>query len=63
MSTPDKFQVTISLVNEAMQTPADIARALRTLASKLTNMDQDLDDQSGKVFDYNGNAVGTWSIE
>ena len=63
-----EFSLTIKLGNEAMQTGHDVAEALRRIAIQI-DVDCDVDfagwncdaDQ-GKVFDANGNSVGTWGV-
>lgn len=54
-----KFILTIDLGNDAMQTNADIADALRTAAFKIQN---NYEETEGSIFDENGNRVGSWSI-
>jgi hypothetical protein len=51
------FLVTITMGNEAMQTPEDVASALRTVANKLESGTLD-----GSVKDVNGNTVGQFSF-
>lgn len=56
----ERFTLSINLGNVAMQTRHDIARAMRELASALSD---DLTDfESGRVLDDNGNTVGAWAI-
>lgn len=61
------FTLSIHLGNDAMQTPADLALALRELADKVAVPDSRetyapaLAD-SGAIRDVNGNTVGTWDI-
>ena len=52
-----RFQLTIDLGNDAMRTPDDIAGALRQVASTVQG-----GTGSGKVWDVNGNNVGTFDI-
>ena len=56
-----KFTLTIELGNDAMQTPEDVAGALREVADDVerTSMPQD----GHRVRDYNGNTVGRWVFE
>ena len=49
------FTINIELGNEAMSRPEDVAEALRTVASKL----YELEDVKIPIFDLNGNRVGT----
>ena len=53
-----KFALSIELGNEAMQSPADVAGALLSVATKLK-----LYYTEGYIFDLNGNNVGIWSLE
>jgi hypothetical protein len=57
-----KFTLQIILGNEAMQTPYDVAEALRDLADKIEDCDPDFKDEYGKIMDMNGNSVGTWKV-
>jgi hypothetical protein len=60
------FELKITLGNDAMQTPTDVAAALKDLAEKLELIgDGPVDpyDGSGKIRDLNGNTVGTWRFE
>lgn len=55
-----EFTLTLKLGNVAMQTPADIAEALRQVANRL--------DAAGVyaneiIMDLNGARVGTWEIK
>lgn len=68
-----QFKLNIHLGNDAMQTPTDIAGALRVLAN---NMDHHTAGNphepivmgehtviAGNVFDDNGNTVGYWDVK
>ena len=57
-TTMAKFTLQIELGNEAMQTPEDIADALRKAASKL-----EAGYGTGNIMDLNGNSVGSYAIE
>jgi len=57
------FELKISLGNEAMQCPNDVAEALRKLAKKLDAVDDFALTDGGKIMDANGNSVGEWSVE
>lgn len=60
----DKFTLTINLGNEAMQTPQDIAEALREVVRRLDlHSLQGTEPITGKIRDLNGNTVGEWKIE
>jgi len=52
----NKFILTISLSNDAMQTPEDVAEALRVAASRIESYALPL------IFDLNGNTVGSWEF-
>ncbi len=59
----DRFTLTIDLGNEEMQTPMNVAEALRKLATKLERDYNALDcDLGGKIMDLNGNSVGKWEV-
>lgn len=57
-----KFKLEIRLGNDAMQTMLDIADALERVAGACAVGGIYDGRDSGRIFDYNGNAVGTWSI-
>lgn len=52
-----KFQLSITLGNEAMQTASDLALAMRQVADRL---EREAEFQ-GWIFDANGNAVGSFT--
>jgi len=56
-----KFELTINLGNDAMQTPEDVSRALRIAADSLSKYGTDLDH--GGIWDDNGNRAGEWKFE
>jgi hypothetical protein len=51
------FTLTIKLGNDAMQTPEDIADALRDSANHLER-----GNDAAPLMDYNGNTVGSYEI-
>jgi hypothetical protein len=55
------FQLNITLGNASMQSPADVADALVSAARKVRSAGDW--PAEGRVFDVNGNTVGTWFIE
>jgi hypothetical protein len=60
-----RFELKIELGNDAMQTGADVARALRKLAEHMedTDLETPIDrPDSGHVRDTNGNRVGIWCV-
>lgn len=61
-----KFQLTINLGNDAMQTGTDVAGALRAVAKRLEDNHGEFifeDDDHGFCRDVNGNTVGKWTVE
>ena len=52
-----KFTLSITLGNDAMRTPADIATALHRVARILETSDG---ETRGTIRDANGNTVGSW---
>jgi hypothetical protein len=57
----DRFTLAIELGNEAMQTPQDVAGALRRVADTVGGSTARLVD-SQHVRDRNGNTVGSWTL-
>lgn len=57
-----KFTLEIELGNDAMQTYADIAHAVRRIFSDFANRHENAADDMGRIYDINGNKVGTWEI-
>ena len=55
--SPTRFELHITMGNDAMQTGEDVAEALRRIADKLEHGRID-----GPVMDLNGNKVGTWEL-
>ena len=55
----DKFTLTISLGNDAMQDYYDIAEALTRLGALMADYG---DDTPKSIIDQNGNYVGQWSV-
>jgi len=61
-----KFQLNIDLGNDAMQDHHDVAKALRTVAdrlSKFTSTGWSPYALDGKIKDDNGNTVGSWEVK
>lgn len=56
----EQFALRIEMGNEAMQTPQDIANALREAADKLDRLDPEITFSKGSIHDLNGNKVGKW---
>lgn len=54
----NQFKLKIKLGNDAMQTPEDVAAALRKVASRLEG--QTLE---GRIRDINGNTVGAFEYD
>ena len=55
------FDLTIRLRNDAMREPADVVRALRSLADKLEERSEFSPGHRAVIWDENGNSVGIWS--
>jgi hypothetical protein len=60
-SNMDQFVLVIDLGNEAMQTPADVGRALEKVAATLVVGDWN-GLESGGIRDENGNTVGKFEV-
>jgi hypothetical protein len=59
-----QFRVRIDMGNEAMQSPQDVAWALRNLAHLIDPYtDWRTFHSDERVGDINGNAVGSWTID
>lgn len=56
------FNLTITLGNEAMQTPSDVGYALEELGRKLQEEHSLTASESGTIMDDNGNRVGNWEV-
>jgi hypothetical protein len=54
---PTMFKLEITMGNDAMQTPYDVAEALRDVLLPLDN-----GGTYGTVRDANGNVVGGWTL-
>jgi hypothetical protein len=58
-----EFKLVIRLANDAMQSPGDVAAALRKLAVKLDGEESLTPGwDGGKVMDVLGNSVGEWEV-
>jgi hypothetical protein len=57
-----KFSLEIDLGNEAMLTYADIAQATKRIFADFANRYEDATDDAGRIYDINGNKVGTWEV-
>lgn len=51
------FTLKIALGNDAMNSPEEVAAALRAVADRL-----DAGRTQGTILDANGNTVGTWDL-
>ena len=58
-----KFTLEIEMGNDAMQSYADIAVAVNRIFTDFRRRTEDVEDDAGRIYDYNGNKVGTWSID
>ena len=56
------FKLSIELGNDAMESPAHVAEALRELAVVIDRLDPHGSSAKGKVYDDNGNLVGKWDF-
>jgi hypothetical protein len=57
------FTLKINLGNDAMQTPEDVAEALRNAAVKVAMQGGNFDAGDGAgIRDENGNTVGSWKV-
>lgn len=53
--------MTVFMENDAMQTGSDLAEVLRKTAATIERLYPDsLPEDSGRLFDRNGDAVGEW---
>jgi hypothetical protein len=60
-----RFQLTITLGNDAMQTGDDVAAALHKAAEHVDGYDlksKTLPGMVHAIFDANGNRVGNWKV-
>lgn len=55
----NEFSLKITMGNDAMLTPEDVAAALRAVAKRL----EDGNGQGGNIRDLNGNTVGNFSFD
>jgi hypothetical protein len=60
-----KFQLTITLGNDAMLNERDLAKAIRRVAESVANFSITPGSTiiGGTTRDENGNKVGTWFVE
>ena len=58
-----RFTLDIQMGNDAMQTYADIAAAVQRIFSDFARQHKNVEDNAGRIYDANGNKVGTWSID
>lgn len=59
-----RFVLHINLENEAMQSYADISRALERLVAKFARVDDPpMSTDGNKIMDVNGNSVGRWEVK
>ena len=57
MNIYDELTLSLEIGNAAMETPVQVARALRSVADRIED-----DALSGVIVDANGNTVGTWKF-
>jgi hypothetical protein len=53
------FTLNIELGNAAMESPQDVAAALRKVADRLERIESV--EANGRIGDLNGNTVGSWN--
>jgi hypothetical protein len=59
-----KFELSVELGNDAMQTPKQLATVLRKVANMIEKNEYTFDDPNVRgILDANGNVVGFWKIE
>jgi hypothetical protein len=58
-----EFTLTIELGNEAMRTYADIAGSVKRIFEDFARRDELAQDDAGRIYDVNGNKVGSWSLD
>jgi hypothetical protein len=59
-----QFTLTIEMGNAAMRSYADIAQATRRIFADFASRGEELlQDDAGRIYDANGNKVGTWSSD
>lgn len=63
MAVSGKFKLNIEMGNDAMQTPRELAEALRELATRVESIEEDETNAGAKVLDDNGNEVGAWEYD
>jgi hypothetical protein len=63
IETMATFKLTIEMGNEAMRTYADIANATKRIFADFSHNDSLLEDNGGRIYDANGNKVGTWECD
>lgn len=56
------FKIKIEMGNDAMQTPRELAQALREVAAEIEGIDL-RETKSRRISDDNGNTVGKWSFD
>ena len=57
-----QFTITITLGNDAMLTPTDVAETLNRVADTLWPQDKFGYGASGGLYDVNGNRIGDWQV-
>ena len=62
-NTMKTFTMKIEFGNEAMQSLADVAQATSRIFADFANRTEEATDDAGRIYDYNGNKVGTWSVD
>lgn len=57
-----ELRIVIRLGNDAMQSGADVAAALRAIAADVDAHDTMVPTHAATVWDVNGNRVGQWKV-
>ena len=63
VSIMSQFVLKIKLGNDAMQTGNDIAETLRYIADTIEDSINLSNYHEVKIFDINGNTVGSWMVK
>jgi hypothetical protein len=58
-----KFILELTLGNDAMRTNHHVAQALAEVAARIKNKAGIPRELQAKIFDQNGNSVGSWRLE
>lgn len=59
----NSFKLSIDLGNDGMRTQHDVAEALIGIAKRMRRSEADEPHDAGRVYDINGNSVGSWQYD